>query len=59
VTITLSNDANGVLSGTGLSADDGGVYTLTDTAAAITADLDGRDRRRLARPTHPRPPPSR
>ena len=40
LTIALSNDANGLLSGTGLSADDGGVYTLTGTAATITTDLD-------------------
>jgi hypothetical protein len=39
LTITLGG-AGGALSGTGLSAGVGGVYTLSGTAAAITSELD-------------------
>src|SRR3984957_18600421 len=39
LTITLGG-AGGPLSGTGLSAGAGGVYTLSGTAAAITSELD-------------------
>ena len=41
LTITLSsNGTTGRLSGTGLTDDTRGVYTLTGTAADITTDLD-------------------
>jgi hypothetical protein len=40
LTITLSNAANGILSGTGLAGGTGGVYTLTGTEMAITSELE-------------------
>jgi FG-GAP-like repeat len=40
LTITLSNAANGALSGLGLTGGQNGVYTLSGLATAITTELD-------------------
>ncbi len=39
-TLTITTNAGGVLSGTGLNANGGGIYTLSGTATTITTELD-------------------
>ena len=58
LTITLGG-AGGTLSGTGLSAGVGGVYSLSGTASAITSELEALvTRPTRERPTRPRRRPS-